>query len=254
MQNHLSVVVPCYNEEQNIRLGALDKVARYMESQKYPWEVLIVDDGSIDASPQLVKKFISGNGQKHFRLLEREHQGKAGTVIAGMLAANGRYILFSDLDQATPLDQVEKLLPFIEKSYDIVIGSRKDRRAGAPLLRRLMGPGFMLVRHLILGLGNINDTQCGFKLFKQEVAQNIFNRLTLYKQNTTTSGPRVTAGFDVEVLFVALQLGYKIKEVPVEWHYVDTRRVSPIMDSLDALRDIIRIRINSLRGLYHMTP
>ncbi|KKS85885.1 MAG: Glycosyl transferase family 2 [Candidatus Gottesmanbacteria bacterium GW2011_GWA1_43_11] len=102
--------------------------------------------------------------------------------------------------------------------------------------------------------GNINDTQCGFKLFKQEVAQNIFKRLTLYKQNQATSGPRVTAGFDVEVLYVALQLGYKIKEVPVEWHYVDTRRVSPIMDSLDALRDIIRIRLNSLRGLYHMTP
>jgi hypothetical protein len=182
--------------------------------------------------------------------LEKKHQGKAGTVIAGMMAANGELVLFSDLDQATPINQLEKLLPYIDQGYDVVIGSRKGRRKGAPLLRRLMGPGFMLLRNLILGLKGIEDTQCGFKLFKGEAARQIFSRLKIFGGNKQVSGPRVTAGFDVEALFVASKLNYKIKEVPVEWHYVDTRRVSPIMDSLDALLDILRIKYYSLAGLY----
>ena len=248
MQPYLSVVIPCYNEEQNIRLGALDKVAYYLEHQKYPWEVLIVDDGSSDESAVLIKKFVATNG--HFQLIANAHQGKAGTVVSGMLAANGAHILFTDLDQATPIDQTEKLLPWFSKDYDIIIGSRKGRRVGAPLLRRLMGPGFMLARNLILGLGTIQDTQCGFKMFKKEVAHDIFKRLKLYGGEKHASGPRVTAGFDVEVLFIATRLGYKIREVPVEWHYVDTRRVSPMIDSIDALADIVSIRWNSIRGRY----
>lgn len=248
MKPKLSIVVPCFNEEQNIRLGALDKIARYMERQTYSWEVLIVDDGSTDESRLLIKKTVSSNRQ--FRLLENSHQGKAGTVVSGMLAATGELVLFTDLDQATPLDQLEKLEPWIDRGFDLVIGSRKQRRTGAPFLRRLMGPGFMLVRNLILGLGGIQDTQCGFKLFKREVAQKVFSRLKLYGVQKHVSGPRVTAGFDVEVLFVARRLGYKIKEVPVEWHYVDTRRVSPIQDSYDALLDILKIRLYSIRGLY----
>lgn len=247
MKLHLSVVIPCYNEEQNIRLGALDKVALYMEKRDYAWEVLVVDDGSTDASLSLIKQFCRVN--QGFKLIANQHQGKAGTVVAGMLAAAGDFILFTDLDQATPLDQVKKLLPFT-KDYDVVIGSRKGRRAGAPLLRRLMGPGFMLVRNLILGLGKLSDTQCGFKLFKRVVARDVFPKLKLYSSHKFISGPRVTAGFDVEVLYIAQHLGYKIKEVPVEWHYVDTRRVSPFQDSFDALVDIIAIRLNSLRGIY----
>jgi glycosyltransferase involved in cell wall biosynthesis len=248
MNLFLSVVIPCYNEEQNIRLGALDKVARYMEEQKYTWEVLVVDDGSSDESLSLIKKFITHN--PHFRVIANNHEGKAGSVVSGMLAAGGRAVLFSDLDQSTPLDQVEKLLPWLSKGYDIVIGSRKGRRQGAPLLRKLMGVGFMMVRNLMLGLGGITDTQCGFKLFKNEVAKEVFSRLKLYSGHKQATGSRVTAGFDVELLFVATQLGYSIKEVGVEWHYVDTRRVSPLADSLDALIDIAQIRLNSWRGLY----
>lgn len=248
MQPELSVVVPCYNEEQNIRLGALDKVLLYLEKQTYSWEVLIVDDGSIDESRNLIKEFIRKNDHG-FTLIENSHQGKAGAVATGMLAAKGVNILFADLDQATPIDQVEKLLPWFVKGYDIVIGSRKNRRAGAPLLRRLMGPGFTFVRSLFLGL-KIIDTQCGFKMFTQMAAHDVFNKLKLYGTHKNTSGPRVTAGFDVEVLFIAAKQGYKLKEVPVDWHYVDTRRVSPMMDSLDALIDIIKIRLNSWLGVY----
>lgn len=251
INKRLSVVIPCYNEEQNIRLGALDKVARYLEKQPYSWEVLIVDDGSTDESRPLIKKFVSTN-TGNFRLLENSHQGKAGTVVSGMMEARGRTILFSDLDQATPIDQIEKLMPWIDKGFDVVIGSRKGRRSGAPFLRRLMGPGFMFVRHLVLGLGGLQDTQCGFKLFRRNVARAVFPRLKLYGTHHEASGPRVTAGFDVEVLFIAKKLGYKIKEVPVEWHYVDTRRVSPFMDSLDALIDILKIRWFSLQHVYDL--
>lgn len=250
MNVNLTVVIPCYNEEQNIRLGSLDKVARYMEKQKYSWEVLIVDDGSTDMSLNLIKEFIRSNGKGKFRVLEEEHHGKATTLIMGMLAGNGKYLLFTDLDQATPISEMEKLMQYLDKGYDIVIGSRRDRREGAPFLRRLMGPGFSYLRNLILGLGTIKDTQCGFKVFERDAARNIFKRLKLYKEHRRTSGPRVTAGFDVEVLYVAQYLGYKIKEVPVEWHYVDTRRVSPLVDSIDALIDIVRIRLKSLRHEY----
>lgn len=250
MPVEISVVIPCYNEEQNIRLGALDKVAHFMEHRnKYAWEVTIVDDGSTDESRSLIKEFIKSN--PFFKLLENPHQGKAGTVVSGMLSAKGKYVLFTDLDQATPINQLDKLLPWIHKGYDIVIGSRNNRRVGAPFIRRLMGPGFMLVRNIILGLYGIKDTQCGFKLFKKEVAQDIFSRLKLYKNHKSSSGPRVTAGFDVEVLYVATKRGYKTKEEPVEWHYVDTRRVSPLMDSLDALIDILQIKLYSFQGKYN---
>lgn len=248
MNPHLSVVIPCYNEEQNIRLGALDKVARYLEKQPYTYEVLVVDDGSTDESLSLIKKFILTNN--HFRIIVNPHQGKAATVVTGVGTAQGELILFSDLDQSTPIDQTEKLLPWFDKNFDVVIGSRKHARAGAPFLRRLMGPGFMLVRNIILGLGDIQDTQCGFKMFRKNAAKTVFSRIKLYQVHRQIVGSRVTAGFDVELLFIAKRLDYKIKEVPVEWHYVDTRRVSPVMDSIDALIDIIKIRQLSLKGEY----
>src|SRR3989344_2569700 len=197
MKLFLSIVIPCYNEEQNIRLGSLDKVALYIEKQKYSWEVIIVDDGSSDESLLLIQEFARSN--KGFKVVANLHQGKAGTVVKGMLTAVGDYILFTDLDQATPLDQLEKLMLYVH-DYDVVIGSRKGRRQGAPLLRRLMGPGFMFVRNLILGLGKIQDTQCGFKLFKRETAQNVFSRLKLYGGIKHASGARVTAGVALDEL------------------------------------------------------
>lgn len=248
MNLRLSLIIPCYNEEQNIRLGALDKVAGYLKDARYAWEVLIIDDGSTDESKYLVNRFIKNNPR--FKLIENVHRGKAATVVSGMLQSKGEYVLFADLDQATPIDQIEKLWPWFDRGFDIVIGSRRNRRAGAPLLRRLMGPGFMIVRNVLLGLGTIEDTQCGFKMFRKNAVKKIFPKLRLYSMSKKTSGPRVTAGFDVEVLYVATKTGFKIKEVPVEWHYVDTRRVSPLNDSIDALLDILRIKRLSWQGLY----
>jgi len=247
-QPYLSVVIPAYNEETNIRLGALDKVARYLEMQKYLYEVILVNDGSSDKTADLIGDFVKKN--PNFYLIQNPHQGKAATVITGMLAAKGEIVLFTDLDQATPLSELDKLLPWFSRGYDVIIGSRSGRREGAPFLRRIMARGFMFLRTFILGLKGISDTQCGFKAFRKEVAHLIFARLQLYGKQRVVSGAMVSAGFDVEALFLAKQMGYKIKEVPVEWHYVETRRVNPIKDSIEGLLDILKIRINAWKGLY----
>ncbi len=245
---YLSVVIPCFNEETNIRLGCLDKVVRYLESQHFTWEVIVVDDGSSDQSSRLLDAFVKAN--TGFLVIHNAHLGKAGTVITGMLHAKGQIVLFSDLDQATPMSELTKLLPFFEKGYDIVIGSRDRERLGAPFSRVIMARGFMMLRSLILGLRGITDTQCGFKAFRREVSTKIFEKLSLYNTTSRVDGPMVTAGFDIEVLFLAKKFGYKIKEVPVEWHYVETRRVNPIKDSIRGLVDIVHIRINAFQGRY----
>lgn len=244
----VSIVIPAYNEETNIRLGTLDKVSRYLDHQTYPWEVLIVNDGSSDGTKLLIEEFIKTN--KGFRLIDNPHQGKAATVITGVMASSGQFVLFSDLDQATPLKELEKLLPWFDKGFDVVIGSRQQKREGAPLTRRVMAKGFMMLRTIILGLKGITDTQCGFKAFKRQAALDIFKRLELYGTAKTVSGSMVTAGFDIEVLFLAKTLGYTIKEVPVEWHYVETRRVNPFKDSWQGLMDIMHIRLNAWKGKY----
>lgn len=247
---YLSVVVPCYNEERNIRLGALENVTSYLNHQKYKWEVILVDDGSTDDSLKLMKKFIEA--KKGFRLLKNKHQGKAAAVTTGVISSLGEIVLFSDLDQATPLSEFEKLLPFLNRGFQLVIGSRNNRRKGAPILRRAMAKGFMLLRNLILNLG-IKDTQCGFKAFTKSAAKTIFPKLKVFNSKRKASGSTVTAGFDIEILYLAKISGFKIAEVPVEWHYQETRNVNPVKDSLESAIDLIRIRINSFMGLYQET-
>ena len=161
---YLSVIIPSYNEITNLHKGVLDKVERFLGRTKFGYEVIIVDDGSTDGSVEFVEKFIKDNPK--FKLVKNSHTGKAGAVTAGMLKASGRYVLFADMDQATPIEELNKLLPFAE-NFDIVIGSRNSTRKGAPWTRALMGKGMIFLRTLIVGLRGINDTQCGFKLFQE---------------------------------------------------------------------------------------
>lgn len=245
---HLSIVVPAYNEESNIRLGALDNVYHYLERKPYTWEMIIIDDGSTDETPKLLSEF--SQSRAGVSIIRNPHQGKAATVITGLLAAQGDIVLFTDLDQATPINDIEKLLPWFDRGYAVVIGSRNFIRQGAPFWRLIMARGLIIIRSFLLGLHDITDTQCGFKAFRRTVAREIVKQLKLFGHPHRVTGSMVTPGFDIEVLYIAEKRGYKIKDVPVKWHYVETRRVNPLKDSLHGLLDIVRIRINAWKRLY----
>lgn len=245
---HLSVVIPAYNEEPNFKKGLLDEVPKYLEKQKYVYEILIVDDGSEDETANLADGF--AKKYKNVRVIKNIHAGKAETVKKGVEEAKGELILFTDFDQATPITEVEKLLPFFSE-YDIVIGSRQipgARRDKEPLHRHIMGLGFNIVVQLIAVRG-IWDTQAGFKCFKADIAKDLFTKLKVYGKGKKVQGALVTA-FDVELLFIAKKHGYKIKEVPIIWHHVATTRVNPIKDSLKMFRDVLKVRMNDIKGVY----
>ncbi len=247
----LSVVIPSYNEMPNLRKGVLDKIDHYLSRQKYTFEVIIVDDGSDDGSLEFSERFAKDN--KNFRVVKGSHSGKEGAVTKGMLEANGEVRLFTDMDQATPIEEVEKLLPFVEKNFDVVIGSRSRSRKGSPLSRRVMSRSMIILRKVMVGINEIQDTQCGFKMFTSESAEKLFKKInTLHNGFSEIHGSNVTAGFDVELLFLANKMGYEIKEVPVEWLYVESRRVSPIKDSINGLLDLGKITMNKYSGKYNL--
>lgn len=244
----LSVIIPAFNEEGSLRRGALDAVYKYLEGADFKWEVLIVDDGSTDRTAKIGGDFAKSH--PGFRVMKEPHRGKGGTVIAGMLAGKGDYLLFADMDQATPIGEVEKLVEKLDEGYDVAIGSRSGR-AGAPIVRKAMAYGFSVLRLLVLRLP-FKDTQCGFKIFKRDAAHKIFGKLKIFKQNVAGSGisPSVSAGFDLEVLYLARKLGYKVAEVPVAWHHQEGTKVNPVRDSLEGFRDLLMVRINAIGGKY----
>ncbi len=246
----LSVVIPSFDEMANLQKGVLDKVENFLSKKKYSYEVIIVDDGSTDGSADFVKKFSSNN--PNFILIENPHLGKAGAVTTGVLNSKGDFVLFSDMDQATPIEEIDELLPCFDEGYDIVIGSRKSQRKGAPWSRVLMAKGMIFLRTLLVNIYGISDTQCGFKMFKRQAAKKLFDKISKIHNNfKRVSGSSVSAGFDVELLYIAQKMGYKIKEVPVNWLYVETRRVNPIKDSVAGIMDLIKIKIKDSRGEYN---
>ncbi|MCR4329732.1 MAG: glycosyltransferase [Candidatus Roizmanbacteria bacterium] len=246
---HISIIFPIYNEVKNLQKGVLDKVLNYARSQKNVIEVLIVDDGSTDESLSILKKEYIGKYPK-LHVLEKKHSGKAFSVIAGIKHAKGNIVLFSDIDLATPIEEAQKLIDEIVNGCDIVIGSRTKERQGAPLIRKFMAYGFILFRSYLIGLPTIRDTQCGFKAFKKKAALDTISHLKVYKKELELDRSSVSAGFDLEFLFVAHKLGYKIQEVPVIWRHVETKNVNFLTDSFEAIRDLFRVKLNYIRGKY----
>jgi len=245
----LSIVIPCFDEMANLQKGVIDKVVHYLEKQKFTYEIIIVDDGSRDGSDIFIQKLTKEYPQ--MVLIKNNHLGKAGAVTTGVLQAKGTYILFTDMDQATPINEIGKLLPYFEQGFDVIIGSRNSMRRGAPVTRQFISRANILLRKIIVGLLLINDTQCGFKLFSHEAAQRIFEKLfTIHHGFQTISGSSVTSGFDVELLLIAEKMGYKIKEVPVTWLYVETRRVNPVKDSFEGVKELLLIKLHDMKGLY----
>lgn len=246
----LSLVVPAFNEEDNVRQGVLQEIADFLDGQGIHSEVIVVDDGSDDDTPHLVESFTEHH--PNFRLLRAEHLGKAHSVRSGMLAARGRCHLFMDMDLATSLTHIPQFLEAVQEGTDVVIGSRAAKgavRIGAPWTRYLMGKTFNYLVQALL-LPGISDTQCGFKAFRKEVAQDLFNNLVVFQDSAKpTQGPRVTA-FDVELLVVARRRGYKIKEIPVRWQYFKTNRVSLVREPYRMFSEVIRVWLNKHRGMY----
>lgn len=248
MKQFLSIVVPAFNESVNFEKGSLQKMADYLNHFDIDHEVLIIDDGSTDETTKLVSDFI--RNKRTWQLIKNPHQGKAATVAKGVSLAQGDCVLFSDFDQATPISEVEKLLPFLNKGYDIIIGSREvkgAKREKEPFYRHLMGKVFNLLVHIFI-FGGIQDTQCGFKLFKTVVAKDLFSLLLVNKPRQIEYA--FTGAFDVELLYLAQKRGYKIAEVPVEWRHYKTTRVNPIKDSWKMFIDILKIRFYDFLGKY----
>jgi dolichyl-phosphate beta-glucosyltransferase len=247
----VSIVIPCFNEEKNLKRGVLDDVNNFLETQPFKWEVLICNDASTDGSLPLLKTFASRH--HGFSVLNLPHGGKPSAVWQGIQKAAYPLVLFTDMDQSTPLKEILKLLPF-SSGYDLIIGSRGITRQGNSLIRRIGGPVFLAIRRLIL-LPNITDTQCGFKLINTAVARIIFPRLAYFTDKSSQSGWRVSS-FDVELLFMAQKWGYKIREVVVDWRNEDTSDTKGDnnarfkKESIQMLKEIIRVKIDDFHGKY----
>jgi dolichyl-phosphate beta-glucosyltransferase len=234
----LSLVIPAYNEESRLP-ATLSRVSTYLAGRAEPYEVLVVVNGSTDRTAEVVKA--AAESDPHLRLLVTEVAGKGRAVKLGVEAAQGAWIVMADADLSTPIEEVVALAERLSDRYQVVIASREGsgaHRHSEPYIRHLMGRVFnLLVR--ILAVPGIQDTQCGFKAFTRECARNIFPR------------QRIDGfGFDVELLFIARQHGYGILEVPVTWVYSDNTRVDKVRDTIRMFRDVIRVRLNALRGAY----
>lgn len=244
MKPYLSVIIPAYNESENLNRGTFKDVLDYLEKQKYTWEVIVVNDGSSDNTLKLLNKF------SNIKVIDNSHQGKASTVLTGGLAAKGEIVLFTDMDQATPISEFDKLLEKIKLGYDIVIGSRSGRK-GAPLFRHILAYGNVMLRTIILRLP-FRDTQCGFKVLTAPVAKRIFSLMRKLRPVVTIAGPAVDPGFDVELLYLGRKWGYKICEVPVVWHHQETRRVRFFYDMVSGILGLLTVRWRSINNTYKM--
>jgi len=245
----ISLIIPCYNEEANIKKGVLDKIGNFTKNDNRFSEVVIVDDGSDDNSQTIIKNKYLKIFPK-FRLVQSSHQGKAFAILTGIKHAKGDWVMFTDIDLATPIEEADKLIKETNNNYQIIIGSRNSYRQGAPILRKIMAKGFIVIRNLIVGLPGIKDTQCGFKLFEKKASTTVINNLKVFHNNRKAKGSSVSAGFDLEFLFLAQKFGYKIKEAPVIWRHVETKNVNFIKDTIETLKDILKIKYFDLKGKY----
>lgn len=244
----ISLIIPCYNEEANLQKGVLDKIGNFTKNDDRFYEVIIVDDGSTDDSKTIINDYLLIFPK--FKIIENKHQGKAFAINYGIKAAKSDYVIFTDIDLATPIEETNRLISEAEKGFQIVIGSRKSKREGAPILRKILSLGAIFVRYILFNFKDITDTQCGFKLFEKKAATNIINKSQLLKENHYVQGPSVTAAFDLEFLFLAFKLGYKVKETPVHWRHMESRNVNFLKDATETLKDIVKIKYYEFIGKY----
>jgi dolichyl-phosphate beta-glucosyltransferase len=239
-----SFVIPAYNESSRIR-PTLDALLRYTQEQNWDVEILVVNDGSTDDTAQVVREY----GKQHPQILLVENPGNRGkgySVRNGMLHARGDVCLFTDADLSSPMTEAPKLFAAIAQGADIAIGSRWLRTElqteRQPLYRQAFGRIFNLALRIILGL-RFADTQCGFKAFRRDAAQQIFPLQKIERW-----------GFDPEILFLARRAGLKTEEVPVVWAHSEGTRLNPLRDGLRMFVEVLRIRWYSIAGEYSGCP
>jgi glycosyltransferase involved in cell wall biosynthesis len=234
----LSIIIPAHNEEHRLP-ESLNRIFRFLDTQSYEAEVLVVENGSSDRTAEIASGFCADH--PNLRVLRESQAGKGLAVRRGMLSAQGEYRFICDADLSMPIEEVNRFLPSRLGDFDIAIGSREVPgavRYNEPLYRHLIGRGFnWLVR--LLTIPAIQDTQCGFKCFRAPVAQDLFTRQVLDGWT-----------FDVEVLFIAQRFQYRIVEVPIPWYFNPGSRVRLLRDTWVMFSDLFRIRANWRRGVY----
>ena len=235
-----SIVIPAFNESARIP-ATLQSVVSCIRERAWRAEVIVVNDGSSDSTAELVRAFI--RNAPEVRLVENPgNRGKGYSVRSGMLQAQGEVVLFTDSDLSAPIEEAERLFAAIAQGADIAIGSRwleSGRQTHRqPFYRQFFGRCFNAVTRVVMGL-RFADTQCGIKAFTRAAAQTVFQLQTIERW-----------GFDPEILFIALQRGYRVVEVPVSWAHDERSRISYLKDGLKMLEEIAIIRWNALRGLY----
>ena len=234
----LSIVIPAYNEEERI-VATIGAIASHVSDLGFPWELLIADDGSTDNTVNTVEDLQLAN----VRVLRApKNGGKGSAVQRGMLLARGRYILFADADNSTPIEEVSKILHKLENDgYDVAVGSRAADGAEEgkkSLLRKVLSGGLRWMVKNIFRIG-VRDTQCGFKMYTREAAQRLHTKQTI-----------MGFSFDLEILYLASKYGYKIAEVPVSWIDAPGSKVDTRKEVQRFLRDLMKIKTNDLKGVY----
>jgi dolichyl-phosphate beta-glucosyltransferase len=231
----LSIVIPCYNEEQRLP-RTIEQIERYLAGKELSHELILVDDGSTDGTRKIMDAAAERNRSVRLEALPH-NRGKGRALAEGVAAATGAEILVTDADLSTPIEELDKLRAELRNGAGVAIGSRALRgsrvEVSQPIYRVIMGKAFNLIVQAVL-LPGIWDTQCGFKLFRADVAHDAFAGLT-------TDG----FGYDPEVLYRAKKRGVKIAEVPVVWRNSAPTTVSPIKSSLDMFRHVLRIRFTA---------
>jgi glycosyltransferase involved in cell wall biosynthesis len=233
----LSIIIPAHNEENRLP-STLEQVFAFLEKQSYESDVWVVENGSNDRTYEIAKQF--AERYKNLHVIRENGRGKGLAVHRGMLEAHGRYRLMCDADLSMPIEEVGKFIPALEEN-DIVIASREAKgavRYNEPSYRHLGGRGINWIIRLLI-LPGLQDTQCGFKAFRAEAAQDLFQKQTLWGWS-----------FDIELLFIARRRGYKVCEIPIDWYYQSESKVNAIRDALRMIGDIFRIHVNARRGMY----
>lgn len=233
---YLSLIFPAYNEAKTIG-NTLGLAYDWLDTQGYEYEIIVTADGD-DGTRERAREIGEQRGGRMTVLGEKTRSGKGRGVRSGVMAARGQIIGYSDADNKTPVEELKKILPFFDQGYDVVMGSRglpESQIARAqPLYRRLGSKGFALTMHLVTGLWQIHDTQCGFKFFRKAVAHDLFSR-------------QVVDGymFDVEILMLATRAGYRLREVPIVWKDDGDSRLDLVAGNWRNTRDLLGIAWNN---------